>query len=92
MSLRRILEWGGIAAGVVLIGFGAFALFLGVDARNTVRDGITQENITFGSSEDPAVAQYASQWEGEQVKTGAQARAFAQIMRAHALESVTSNR
>lgn len=87
MSLRRILEFGGLAASVVLITFGAFALYLGVDARNTVRDSVRQENITFGTTDDPAVVQYAQQWAGEQVTTGEQARAFAQVMRAHALES-----
>lgn len=83
---KKLSEWGGIAAGVVLIAFGIGAIYMGVDGRTTVRDSIKQEQITFGSADDPAVAKYASQWAEEQVTTGEQARAFAQVMRMHALE------
>ena len=87
MNTRRILEWGGLAASVVLIAFGAVAIYMGVDGRNTVRDNLKQEQIYFGDATDPAVAKYADQWAGEQLLTGNQARAFAQIMRTHALEA-----
>jgi hypothetical protein len=60
---------------------------MGVTGYNTTRDAIADEGITFGSADDPAVEQYASQWAGEQVKTGEQARAFAKVMRTHTLES-----
>ncbi len=84
--MRKVLEIGGIVAGVAMIAFGVVALVMGVDARNTVRDGIEQEQIFFGSAEDPAVAEHASQWAEEQVLTGDQARAFALVIRKHALE------
>ncbi|HEX2302683.1 MAG TPA: hypothetical protein VHH57_03580 [Gaiella sp.] len=87
MSTRKILEWGGLAAGVVLIVFGIAALYMGIDGRNTVRDSIKQEQIVFGDATDPAVAEHAEQWAGEQVLTGDQARAFALVMREHTLES-----
>ena len=87
MNTRRLLEWAGLAAGVVLIAFGAVAIYMGVDGRNTVRDNLKQEQIYFGDSSDPAVAKYADQWAGQQLLTGDQARAFAQIMRMHALEA-----
>jgi hypothetical protein len=87
MNARRLLEWGGLAAGVVLIAFGAVAIYMGVDGRNTVRDSLKQEQIYFGDASDPAVAKHADQWAGEQVLTGDQARAFALVMREHALES-----
>ena len=87
MSARRILEWGGLAAGITMIAFGIGALYMGIDGRNTVRDSIAQEQITFGDATDPAVAEHAEQWAGEQVTTGDQARAFAKIMREHTLES-----
>jgi hypothetical protein len=80
---RRFWEIGGFVAGAVLILFGAAAIYMGVDGRNTVRDSLKQEQITFGAVDDPAVAKYAEQWAGEQVQTGDQARAFAQIMRFH---------
>jgi hypothetical protein len=87
MSTRKLLEWGGLAAGVVLIVFGIGALYMGIDGRNTVRDSIKQEQIFFGDATDPAVAEHAEQWAGEQVLTGDQARAFALVMREHTLES-----
>ncbi len=43
--MRRALEIGGIAAAVVLIGFGVAALVMGVSGNNTVRDSIKQEKI-----------------------------------------------
>ena len=87
MSARRILEWGGLAAGITLIAFGIGALYMGIDGRNTVRDSIAQEQIYFGDATDPAVAEHAEQWAGEQVTTGDQARAFALVMREHTLSS-----
>jgi hypothetical protein len=87
MNARRILEIGGLIAGVVLIAFGIAAIYMGVDGRSTVRDSIKQEQIFFGSTEDEAVATHAEQWAEEQVLTGDQARAFALVMRDHALES-----
>lgn len=85
MKGRKVWEIGGFLAGGVLILFGVVAIFLGVTGFTTTRDAIKDEGITFGSADDPAVAKYANQWAGEQVKTGDQARAFAKIMREHTL-------
>ena len=85
--MRKFLEIGGIVAGVVLIAFGIGAIYMGVDGRSTVRDSLKQEQIVFGSIDDPAVAKHASEWADEQLTDGEQARAFALIMRDHALES-----
>ncbi len=85
--MRRMFEIGGFLAGGLLIIFGVVAIYMGIDGGKTVRDSLEQENITFATAEDPAVAEHASEWAGEQVKTGEQARAFALIMRDHALEA-----
>jgi hypothetical protein len=87
MSNKKIWEIGGFIAGGVMILFGIVAIFMGVNGFSTVRDSIKQEQIYFGQSSDPAVAKYADQWAGQQVKTGDQARAFAKIMRMHTLEA-----
>jgi hypothetical protein len=87
MSPRKILEYGGYISGALLVVFGVVAIYMGVDGRTTVRDSIKQEQIFFGNAtEDEAVAKHAEQWSEEQVLTGDQARAFALIMREHALE------
>jgi hypothetical protein len=87
MKGKKVWEIGGFIAGGVLILFGIVAIFLGVQGFTTTRDAIKDEGITFGTADDPAVEKYASQWAGEQVTTGDQARAFAKIMREHTLES-----
>ena len=84
--MRKLFDIGGIIAGTVLVIFGAAAIYMGVDGRATVRDSLKQEQITFGAADDPAVAKFASQWADEQVTTGTQARAFAQVIHEHALE------
>ncbi|MGL6280497.1 MAG: hypothetical protein ACRC50_13195, partial [Gaiella sp.] len=84
---RKIFEIGGLVAGAVLVVFGIVAIVMSVDARTTVRDSIEQEQIFFGSTDDPAVAKHASQWAGQQVQTGDQSRAFSLIIREHALEA-----
>ena len=88
MKGRRIWEIGGFVAGGVLIVFGAVAIFMGINGMTTVRDSIKDENIYFSTQEDgdAATDKYASEWYGEQVTSGEQARAFANIMRTHQLE------
>jgi hypothetical protein len=88
MKGRKLWEIGGFVAGAVLIVFGAAAIYMGVDGRNTVRDALKDEMVFFSTAEDqdPATDKYASEWYGEQVVTGDQARAFAQVMREHQLE------
>jgi hypothetical protein len=88
MKGRRVWEIGGFVAGAVLILFGAAAIYMGVDGRNTVRDSLKDEQVFFSTAEDEDAAtdKYASEWYGEQVTSGDQARAFAQIMREHQLE------
>lgn len=88
MRSRRFWELGGFVAGGALVLFGAAAIFMGVNGFTTVRDSVADEQIFFSTQEDQDAAtdRYASQWYGEQVRTGDQARAFAQIMRTHQLE------
>jgi hypothetical protein len=88
MKRKGIWEIGGLLAGGVLILFGVVAIYMGVNGYSTVRDSIKDENIFFSTAadQDPATDEHASQWYGEQVTTGEQARAFANIMREHQLE------
>ena len=88
MKGRRFWEIGGFVAGGILVAFGIVAIYMGVNGYTTVRDSIKDENIYFSeqADEDAATDRYASEWYGEQVTTGEQARAFAKIMREHQLE------
>ena len=100
MSRRRILEIGGIAAGFLMVAFGIGALVLGINARNKVGDELTREFIVGSPDMKPAEIQKAVQEARltnvtipscdvaeEEIKSGADARCFAQYMRIHALVS-----
>jgi hypothetical protein len=104
MNTRRILEFGGIVAGVLMIAFGIGSLVLGLNARSTVRDELTREFIVGSPDMNPAETEKAVREAGlnnvpipscdvaeKEIKTGADARCFAQYMRIHALESSGGN-
>jgi hypothetical protein len=83
--MRTLFKYGGIAASVVLIAFGAGSIAIGAWGISTVRDNLKQEQIYFGDhATDPAVPAGLS---GKQVRTGSQAHEFAGMMRKHALEA-----
>lgn len=98
--LRRFLEWGGFAAGAVLIAFGIGAIVMGFDGRATVQDNLAQEKIVGTPDMTPAlIAEGAREAgltgvdlpdeavAGDSIDTGAEARTFAEYMRIHALEA-----
>ncbi len=84
--MRKLFQIGGLVAAAVLIAFGSAAIVMGFNGRGTVRDSLKQEQIVFGSADDPAIAEHAPQWADQQVTTGTQARAFAEVIHEHALE------
>jgi hypothetical protein len=43
--MRKVLEFGGYAAALILVVFGVVALVLGVVGRNEVRDNLAREKI-----------------------------------------------
>jgi len=88
--MRRILEIGGVVAGVVLIAFGIAAIAMGVNARSEVRDAIAEQNIT--ATPDAGEITNGKLEPGQAIKTGAQAKAFADVMEFHALESTEGQR
>ena len=45
MTKRKLLEWGGVAAGVVLIAFGIGTLVLSIAGHNEVRTQLERETI-----------------------------------------------
>lgn len=85
VAMRKLFEYGGIAASVVLIAFGAGSIGIGAWGINNVRDNLKAEQIYFGDhAQDPAVPAGLS---GKQVITGSQARDFAKMMRKHTLKA-----
>src|SRR4051794_18974723 len=78
--MQPLFKYAGIAASIVLIAFGIGAVLMGVSGRNEVRDNVARENIVGTPDMAKSVA-------NKQVKTGAQAKAFANGMRKHTLEA-----
>lgn len=87
MSEGKGLRIGGYVSGGLLIFFGVAVIVLGIWGFVFTRDHIEREGISFGSIEDPAVAEHAPDWAGEPVDTGRKALAQAEIMREHTLSN-----
>ena len=99
--MKRFLEIGGVAAGVVLIAFGVAAIFLGVNGKNTVGTELKNQQIV--GSADMSPTGIAAEVKGQPwakgfvlptcnvanvpVNNGDRARCFAQYMRIHTLEA-----
>ena len=76
--MKKLFEYGGYVASATLILFGAGALSMGVTGFNEVRDSIAREGIV--GTPDSSIP-------GQKVDTGSEAKAFADVMRKHTLES-----
>jgi hypothetical protein len=101
-TLRKVLEWGGFAAGAILVTFGVVAIFMGFNGRSTVSDSLKQEKIVGTADMTPAAIKGEAQKAGldvnaidlptmavagKAINSGDRARAFATYMRIHALEA-----
>jgi hypothetical protein len=100
-TARRIFEYGGIAASIVLVAFGIVTIILGVSGRSTVQSNLKQEQIVgtpdmtkSGIAAEAAQAKLPSSISlpscnvaGKAITDGGRARCFAQYMRIHALEA-----
>ena len=101
MTKRKLLEWGGVAAGVILIAFGIGTLVLSIAGHNEVRSQLEREAIVGSPDMTPdEIAKGAQEAglpdsielptcsvAGEEIDTGSEAKCFADYMRIHALES-----
>ena len=88
--MKKWFGYGGIAASVILIAFGIGAIAIGVTGFNTVRDEIAAQKIVAG--DDAAELTNGALQPGDEIKTGAQARAFADIMEHHTLDATEGKR
>jgi hypothetical protein len=88
--MKKWFGYGGIAASVILVAFGAGAIAIGVNGYNEVRDEIAAQQIT--ATPDAAEITGGKLAPGQAIKTGADAKAFADIMEFHALESTEGQR
>jgi hypothetical protein len=75
---RKLFEYGGIAASIMLVAFGIGSIGIGIAGVNEVRDNLARENIV--GTPDSSIP-------GQKVNTGSEAKAFAAVMREHTLEA-----
>ncbi|HSP70914.1 MAG TPA: hypothetical protein VLN26_01015 [Gaiellaceae bacterium] len=98
--MRRLLEIGGLVAGVVLVAFGIAVIVLAMNGRSTVRSNLKQEQIVGTPDMTPAAIKSEAQnagltnvdlpsctVAGKAISDGSRARCFAGYMRIHALEA-----
>ena len=98
--MRRLLEIGGLVAGVVLVAFGIAVIVLALNGRSTVRSNLKQEQIVGTGDMTPAAIAAEAQKAGlkdvdlpscsvagKPITDGSRARCFAGYMRIHALEA-----
>jgi hypothetical protein len=98
--MRKLFEYGGILAGVVLVGFGIASLVLGINGRSVVSNSLKQEKIVGTPDMTPAAIREEAQKAklvnvdlptcnvaGKPIDSGSRARCFASYMRIHALEA-----
>jgi hypothetical protein len=98
--MRKVWNYGGLAAAVILIAFGVASIVMGANGRDTVRSNLGKELIVGTPDMTPkaiaaeakaaglkGVALPTKSVAGQTINTGAEARAFAQYMRIHALEA-----
>ena len=83
--MKKWFAYGGIAASIVLIAFGAASIAVGALGFNEVRDTIARENIT--ATPDASKIPGVNLVPGQKIDTGREAKEFAEIMRFHALEA-----
>ena len=101
LATRKLFEYGGIAASIVLVAFGIAAIVLGVNGRSTVQNSLAQEQIVGTPDMTPSAIKAEAQKAGlptsiklptvsvagKAINNGSRARAFAGYMRIHALEA-----
>ncbi len=99
--MQRVLQWGGIVAGFVLVAFGVVALYMGISGRSTVQSSLKQEAVVGTPDMTPSgIAAEAKQAHlpatiklpsctaaNQSVNNGSQAHCFAQYMRIHTMEA-----
>jgi hypothetical protein len=76
--MNKLYSYAGIGASVILIALGIGAIVVGFNGRDRVHSDLAREQIV--GTPDSTIP-------GQKVDTGAEAQAFAAIMRKHTLEA-----
>lgn len=99
--MKKLLEFGGVAAGLLLIAFGVAAIVLGFQGKNTVVNSLKEQQIVGTPDMTPSGIAAEAKSAGLPatiklptctvanlaVNSGSRARCFADYMRIHAYEA-----
>ncbi len=99
--MKKLVEFGGVAAGIILVAFGVAAIILGVNGKSTVDSSLKEQQIVGTADMTPAGIKAEAQAAhipstiklptctvaGQAVNNGTRARCFADYMRIHAYEA-----
>jgi hypothetical protein len=99
--MKKILEFGGVAAGILLIAFGVAAIVLGFQGKNTVVTSLKEQQIVGTPDMTPSgiageakaaglpasITLPTCSVAGLTINNGTRARCFADYMRIHAYEA-----
>src|SRR6478752_1007187 len=99
-EMRKVFEYGGLFAAIVLIAFGAASIVMSVHGHSTVQSSLKLEQIVGTPDMTPSAIKAEAakagltnvdlptcSVAGKPVDNGARARCFAQYMRIHTLEA-----
>jgi hypothetical protein len=103
MTQKRLFEFGGYAAALILVAFGIAAIVMGINGRNEVRTDVKREQIV-GSPDMNKTAILAEAQKaklpaaiiadlptcdvaGKTIDSGSKAKCFASYMRVHTFEA-----
>jgi hypothetical protein len=102
MNVKKILEWGGLAAGAILIIFGIVTIVMGFNGNSVVKSSLQDEYIVGSPDMTPALIKDEAtkagldmskidlptkSVAGKTINTGDRAREFAKYMRIHTFEA-----
>ena len=99
--MKKIFEFGGVAAGIILIAFGVAAIVLGFNGKSTVATNLKQQQIVGTPDMTPTGIAAAAKAAGlpasiplpkcsvanKAITNGTKARCFAEYMQIHAYEA-----
>jgi hypothetical protein len=102
MNVKKILEYGGLAAGTILILFGIVTIVMGFNGNSVVKSSLKDEYIIGSPDMTPALIKEEAtkagldlskidlptkSVAGKPINSGDRARTFAQYMRIHTFEA-----
>jgi hypothetical protein len=86
-TARALVRWLTALTGLALLVAGPIMIGVGVSGQHQVTDQLTAQQISFPAKGSPGLPAAQSAYAGQQVTTGAQAKAFSDMIETHIKEA-----